>query len=142
MHQVLYEKDPGVFDIEEIGKLFKVQLKGKTPPCVITFKCEGEENKRVDLRVYYSDEYREPSVDSNHDSMSYVSEIHSSNFLSVAYQEQDYNQGYKDIKTGRIHERLGLLEPTIDLGLSSYDKRVVQIGRQDDVQSGGGWSRS
>ena len=75
MHQILYEKDPGVYDIEDIGKLFKVQLKGKTPPCVITFKCEGEENKRVDLRVYYSDEYREPSVDANHDSMSYVSNV-------------------------------------------------------------------
>ena len=73
MHQMLYEKDHGVYDIEEIGKLFKVQLKGKTPPCVIGFRCEGEENRRVDLRVYYSDEYREPSVEANHGSINDVS---------------------------------------------------------------------
>ena len=38
MHKQLYEKDTEKFDIEEIGKFFKIQLKGKTPPCVIRIK--------------------------------------------------------------------------------------------------------
>lgn len=84
MHQQLYEKDPKSYDIEEIGKLFKVQLRGKAPPCVIGFKCDGEDSKRVDLRAYWSDEYREPTVDANHGSLNDVRKTQCHNDLYLA----------------------------------------------------------
>ena len=43
MHKQIYERDPCSFDIEEIGKFFKVQLKGKVPPCVIRIKTEDKD---------------------------------------------------------------------------------------------------
>ena len=64
MHKQLYEKDTEKFDIEEIGKFFKIQLKGKTPPCVIRIK--QEDTLARDLKAYWSDEYREPGEDANH----------------------------------------------------------------------------
>ena len=71
MHKQLYEKDPGTYDIEEIGKYFKIQLKGKTPPCVIRIK--NEDGNTRDLKAYWSDEYREPDEDSNHGNSNNVS---------------------------------------------------------------------
>ena len=46
--------------------MFKVQLKGKTPPCVIRFKIEDNKDKRKDLKAFWSDEYREPDENTNH----------------------------------------------------------------------------
>ena len=136
MHQQLYEKEPGVYDIEEIGKLFKVQLKGKAPPCVIGFKCEGEGNRRVDLRAYWSDEFREPGVDANDGSLNDVGESLVIHFLFTA-QEENSDKRDKNLSARCLHARLALPQSTIYAGMQGHHHRHVQVRRKNDVACDG-----
>ena len=65
-HYMLEERSPQVFEvIEGIGVLLKIRMKDKTPPCVIRF---SRKPKNSILKVFYSNEVREPTELINHGS--------------------------------------------------------------------------
>ena len=128
-HQQLFERDPWTQDIEEIGSYFKVQLKGKTPPCVIRIKFE--EGSPKDLKAYWSEEFREPGPEANHGFANPVSikKLSLTNPTRVCSAEENRRVRIKNSASDAIHTRLALHLHDIVSGMPNHDYHQLQTRR-------------